>query len=281
MTAISSPAVLRKESPFEMLGIRVYALQMLDLNNLVAKAIAQNKRWVIAHHNLHSVYIYHRDETMREYFAQTDYTHIDGMYLVFLGKLLGLPLGLEHRTGYVDWMHPLMSEAAEKGWRVFYLGSKPGVAERSAQKLREQYPNLQIATAHGYFDINSDSAENQDILATINAYQPNLLMVGMGMPRQERWVLENRQHLSANAIVPCGAMMDYVAGEIPTPPRWTGRLGVEWLYRLLSEPKRLWFRYLVEPWFVLKVFLPEYRDYLLSLFGFSQSDEIRISDEKL
>jgi N-acetylglucosaminyldiphosphoundecaprenol N-acetyl-beta-D-mannosaminyltransferase len=164
---------------------------------------------------------------------------------------------------------------------VFYLGSKPGVAERSAQTLREQYPTLQIATAHGYFDSNSGSAENQDVLDTINAYQPNLLMVGMGMPRQERWVLENRKHLSANAIVPSGALMDYLAGEIPTPPRWTGRFGVEWLYRLLCEPKRLAFRYLIEPWFVLNVFLPEYRNYLLSLFNLSQSDDIRISDEKL
>jgi N-acetylglucosaminyldiphosphoundecaprenol N-acetyl-beta-D-mannosaminyltransferase len=281
MTAILGPAVLRKESPFEMLGVRVHALRMLDLNGLVAKAVAQDKNWIIANHNLHSVFLFHRDEKMREYFAKADYTHIDGMYLILLGKLLGLPLKPEHRTGYVDWLHPLMREAAQKGWRVFYLGSKPGVAERSAEILRTQYPDLQIATAHGYFDINSDSVENQNTLATINAYQPHLLMVGMGMPRQERWVVENRKDISANAIVTCGALMDYVAGEIPTPPRWTGQFGVEWLYRLLSEPKRLWFRYLVEPWFLLKVFLPEYRDHLLSLFNLSQSDDIRISDEKL
>jgi N-acetylglucosaminyldiphosphoundecaprenol N-acetyl-beta-D-mannosaminyltransferase len=72
----------------------------------------------------------------------------------------------------------------------------------------------------------------------------------MGMPRQEIWVLNNLEKLHAKVILTCGACMDYIAGEIPTPPRWMGRVGLEWLYRLLSEPGRLWKRYLVEPWFL-------------------------------
>ena len=75
-------------------------------------------------------------------------------------------------------------------------------------------------------------------------------MVGMSMPRQERWVLDNFERLNTNAILTAGATLDYAAGAVPTPPRWAGKLGLEWLFRLVAEPKRLWRRYLVEPWFL-------------------------------
>jgi N-acetylglucosaminyldiphosphoundecaprenol N-acetyl-beta-D-mannosaminyltransferase len=99
-------------------------------------------------------------------------------------------------------------------------------------------------------------------------------MVGMGMPRQEVWVLENREDIDARALFCCGALMDYVAGEIPTPPRWIGRLGFEWLYRLLSEPSRLWRRYLLEPWSVMERLTWSYLSstYLKSHAGVSSNE---------
>lgn len=235
-----------------MLGITVNALSISQLNALIAEAIVSNQRRIIAHHNLHSIYLYHHDYQMRAFYAKADYTHVDGMALVFLGRLLGLSLKREHRVTYADWIYPLISEAAQQGWRVFYLGSKPGVAEQGAKILQQKFPNLQIATAHGYFDACSDSEDNQAVLAAINAYQPHVLMVGMSMPRQERWVLDNLESIYAIAILPCGACMDYVAGAVPTPPRWAGRWGLEWLFRLIVEPGRLWRRYFVEPWFLLR-----------------------------
>lgn len=108
-----------------------------------------------------------------------------------------------------------------------------------------------MRTRHGYFDAQESSPDNQDVLKDIHSYGPQILLVGMGMPRQESWVMDNWDSLSGNAILCCGAALDYFSGEIPTPPRWMGQLGLEWLYRLGSEPKRLWHRYLVEPWFVL------------------------------
>jgi N-acetylglucosaminyldiphosphoundecaprenol N-acetyl-beta-D-mannosaminyltransferase len=89
------------------------------------------------------------------------------------------------------------------------------------------------------------------VIVDINAYAPHILMVGMGMPRQELWILENRHDLRVNVIMPSGAIMDYIAGALPTPPRWLGPLGLEWCYRLLAEPARLSRRYMLEPWFVL------------------------------
>ena len=243
--------------PLKMLGITVNALSIPQLNTLIAEAIERNQRWIIANHNLHSVYLYHHDAKMRGFYAKADYTHVDGMALVFLGRLLGLPLRREHRVTYADWLDPLIAEAAQQGWRVFYLGSKPGVAEEGARILQQRFPSLQIATAHGYFDPHPDSKENQAALAAIEAYQPHVLMVGMSMPRQEHWMLDNLNSLSANVILPSGAAIDYIAGAVPTPPRWAGRWGLEWLFRLIAEPKRLWRRYLVEPWFLLRLLLAD------------------------
>jgi N-acetylglucosaminyldiphosphoundecaprenol N-acetyl-beta-D-mannosaminyltransferase len=239
-----------KGASYKLLGVQVNALTIPDLNSLIADAVEQDEKWIIANHNLHSLYCYHHDPKMQAFYTKADYVHIDGMALVLLGKPLGLPFKREHRVTYADWVWPLMAEAAQQGWRVFYLGSKPGVAIQGASILREKFNGLQIASTHGYID----SHENGAVLAAINAYQPNLLMVGMGMPRQEHWILDNLKDIQTNVILTSGACIDYVAGAIPTPPRWMGRFGLEWLYRLFSEPKRLWRRYLLEPWFLAQLF---------------------------
>lgn len=252
---------MKKQSSYKFLGAQVDALSILDLNLLIEESIGKNEKWIIANHNLHSLYLFHNDPKMQAFYAKAEYTHIDSMPLVFIGKLLGFPIKREQRVTYADWVWPLMEEAVNKGWRVFYLGSKPGVAEQGASILRQRFPGLQIACAHGYIDRNKDSQENLSTLAAINAYKPHVLMVGMGMPRQEHWISENLEYIQTNAILTCGACIDYVAGVIPTPPRWMGKMGLEWLYRLLSEPRRLWSRYLVEPWFLCRLLLRELWDF--------------------
>lgn len=242
---------------YRLLGIRINPLTIPELNALIGKTINSNSHCIIASQNLHSIYLYHHQPNMQAFGTRVQYMRVDGMPIILLGKLLGYPLRREQRVTYVDWIHPLMAEATRQGWRVFYLGSKPDVVKHGANRLRKKFPGLQLSTADGYFDATVDSIENQKIIETINAYQPNVLMVGMGMPRQETWILENLDYINANVILTCGACMDYIAGAIPTPPRWMGRMGLEWLYRLWSEPKRLWQRYLLEPWFVAKLFFQD------------------------
>jgi N-acetylglucosaminyldiphosphoundecaprenol N-acetyl-beta-D-mannosaminyltransferase len=233
------------------LDISVHPHTVAELTSLVGDQIAQGGKCVIANHNLHSLYLYHREPKLRAFFHDVKWTHIDGMMLVALARLYGHRVDRRQRVTYVDWMVPLMESAVRNDWRVFYLGSAPGVAERGAVLLRQQFPQLQIQTTHGYFNTDPASGENQDILDRIDKYRPHLLMVGMGMPRQEYWIYDNYDRLSANVILPSGAAIDYVAGAIYTPPRWAGRAGLEWAFRLASEPRRLWSRYLVEPWFLL------------------------------
>lgn len=246
---------MNSRSVSKFLGIEVDELTQQELNAAVERVIENGARATIANHNLHSLYLFHRSRELREFFHASEYVHADGMGIVLLSRLCGGRLRREHRTTYADWLPVLMRLAAEKHWRVFYVGSKPGVAERGARVLREQCPGLQIETHSGYFDCGADSAENRRVIEQIAEARPHLLLVGMGMPRQEHWIARNLQALECNAILTAGAAIDYVAGAVPTPPRWAGRVGFEWLFRLAAEPKRLSKRYLVEPWYVAGLLL--------------------------
>jgi N-acetylglucosaminyldiphosphoundecaprenol N-acetyl-beta-D-mannosaminyltransferase len=238
---------------YHFLDIAVDALKLPDLDSLVDHGIARKNRVLIGNHNLHSLYLFHRSEAMRAFYAMADHIHADGISIIWLARFLGFPLDTAHRTGYVDWLPNIMANAQQNHWRVFYLGSRPNVLETGIGRLRQQWPGLQIDGRHGYFDKSTASADNLDVLRQIKQYQPDVLLVGMGMPVQETWIAENLSQLPPSAIVACGALMDFVAGAIPTPPRWLGSLGLEWAFRLVTEPRRLARRYLVEPWTVLRL----------------------------
>ena len=241
------------------LGVTLQPRSMPELNKLVEQGIRERQKWIIGNHNLHSLYLFHRHAKLREFYSRVRWTHIDGMPLVALGRLYGYPLERQHRVTLVDWTYPLMELAASKGWRVFHLGSSEGSAERGAARLRTLYPGLQIEVSGGYFDARYGSSENEAMLERINAYRPDLLMVGMGMPRQELWTQENYARLDAHVILASsGAALDYFAGAVPTPPRWSGRYGLEWVFRLVNEPRRLFSRYLIEPWYILLLLLLDY-----------------------
>ncbi|MEM0326370.1 MAG: WecB/TagA/CpsF family glycosyltransferase [Desulfurococcaceae archaeon] len=244
---------------YSILGVKVLTFTLQEWNDYIRHQIEHSSgKSVIVSHNLHSVYLHYHDERMK-LLHQHPLTcgHVDGMPLVWFGRLLGCPLRREHRITWVDWIDPLMAEAARCGWRVFYLGSTEEVAERGVEILRQRHPGLQIAYANGYFDASPNSPESQVRVEQINAFGTQLLIVGMGMPRQEHWILDNLDRLQVNVILTSGAAMEYVAGAVGTPPRWMGRVGLEWLYRFIEHPKRFWYRYLVEPWFIVWIMIKE------------------------
>ena len=232
-------SVLPAAPRYQFLDISVDALTRIDLDALLEDAIHRDKRLLIGNHNLHSLYLFHHSKAMRAFYAIADRVHADGISIVWLAKFFGVPLHAQHRTGYMDWLPSMMAAAQKNGWRVFYLGSRPEVLEEGLGKLRQQWPGLQVDGRHGYFDKSVRSLDNLEVLTAIADYQPDLLMVGMGMPLQEEWIVENFDHLPIAAVVACGALMDYVAGVALTPPRWLGPLGLEWAFRLSLEPRRL------------------------------------------
>lgn len=253
MTASEIPAL-------ELLGARVTPMTAATLHATIAEAIRTRRRCVIGHHNLHAIYLFHRDAKMRRFYAHADYVFIDGMPLVWLGRARGMPVHRGHRITSLDWLPPLLARAAAQGWRVMLLGGRPGTAARAAERLRGEHPGLEIAAEHGYFDPAPASAEGRAVLGRIADYAPQLLCVGMGMPRQEHWIHDHAEQLGPMVVVALGAFADYLAGEVPLPPRWLGPLGLEGLYRLVSTPRRVWRRYLLEPWALLPIVTRELRE---------------------
>jgi N-acetylglucosaminyldiphosphoundecaprenol N-acetyl-beta-D-mannosaminyltransferase len=236
----------------DVLGVRVTPYTIHQLNGLIKKCIDNNERRIIAHQNLHGVYYHYRDEELRAFYLGAYHVHVDSMPMILLARFMGYPVQRAQRVTFVDWTMPLFHEASSCGWRVFYLGSRPGVALQGRRILEKKFRNLDLIVRHGYFNDTPGHRENERVIQEINRFRPRILMVGMGMPKQERWIMRNFSRLHANVVISCGACMDYIAGVTPTPPRWLGRIGLEWLCRLVYEPRRLWKRNLYEPVFLLR-----------------------------
>jgi N-acetylglucosaminyldiphosphoundecaprenol N-acetyl-beta-D-mannosaminyltransferase len=248
-------AKLRISKRAEFLDIVIHPMTVHEFIELLCDGIRADQKWLIAHHNLHSLYLFHANPELKHYYERSQFTLADGMSLVLLARMYGNKLFRSQRVCYMDWWADMMDVAVLEKWRVFYLGSAPDVAKRGEQRLRQQFPGINLQVRHGFFDVSPGSDENRDVLKCLAEYKPNLLMVGMGMPRQELWIDANYSAIDANIILPTGATLDYIAGAIPTPPRWAGRFGLAWAFRLVSEPSRLAGRYLIEPWGVLALIL--------------------------
>lgn len=238
---------------YKFLDITVHTMTKERLYQIIRESIVNNCKVLVANHNLHSIYIYHHNSKMRSFYSQADYTMIDGMPIVFFGKLLKYPLERTNRITCLDWTSPVFQEASEKQWRIFYLGSKPKISQRGEKIIKKLFPKLQIQFHHGYFS----HTENEIIIHKINSFKTDILMVGMGMPRQEHWIYDNYCKISAKITFLKGGYLDYIAGSNYTPPRWLGNYSLEWLYRLMSDPTRLVTRYLLEPCYVINLLLKE------------------------
>jgi len=237
-------------SRLRLLGGEVDPLTPAEMLAATERFIVGGGTAVIANHNAHSLFLLPRAPALRAFFDEAELVQIDSRPMILWGRLIGLPLRPEHRSTYLDWREDFWATAATKGWRVFHVGGAPGVGERAAGAIRERWPAVDLAVHHGFFDIDPASADSRALREAIAAFDPDIILVGMGMPRQEQWIAANRSLIGRGVFFPIGAAFDYEAGVQTAAPRWTGRLGLEWLFRLLSQPRRLAFRYLVEPWFL-------------------------------
>lgn len=234
---------------WECLGIRFQLWTLSELTHLVVgQGESRDETLVVGYLNLHGAALARREPLMAEFYRAASAVHLDGMAMTWVARLAGVPAHRRHRVTYADWTIPLLQAAADRQRRVFFIGSRPEVIARAEEKLRLDIPGLDLACHHGFFDAASGSEDNRRILGQIGEFAPHILMVGMGMPRQEEWILAHRDQLDVDVVLASGACMDYIAGEVATPPRWAGRIGLEWLFRLSQEPARLAGRYLVEPW---------------------------------
>jgi N-acetylglucosaminyldiphosphoundecaprenol N-acetyl-beta-D-mannosaminyltransferase len=264
MTAAATVEPGARPARVRLLGGEVDLVTADQVMAFISARVAQGRGGLIANHNLHSLYLQRRLPRMRDFYRAADLIEADSKPLILWGRLLGAPIGGRHRCTYLDWRETFWARAQAHGWRVFYLGGAHGVAEQGATAVRARFPQVRLAVAHGYFDARAGSADNDQVLAEIAAFGAQVLLVGMGMPRQEQWIFDHAERLRPYVVLPVGAAFDYEAGVIPTPPRWLGRMGLEWAYRFVSEPGRLFTRYFLEPWALL---LPALEDIAARLSG--------------
>lgn len=157
----------------------------------------------------------------------------DGIGIVWGGRHLGYDI--KERVTGIDLLHQLCKEAPEEAWKIFLLGSAPGVADKAAQNLTLAYPGLQICgTHHGYFKDEDIPA----IIQKIRELDPHILFVSLGAPKQELWIKRYQEELGVPACIGVGGSLDVIAGQKKRAPGWMIKLNLEWLYRLASEPSR-------------------------------------------
>ncbi|MBN1842117.1 MAG: WecB/TagA/CpsF family glycosyltransferase [Deltaproteobacteria bacterium] len=213
--------------------------------------VRQEKPRKVLYVNAHCMVISRKDKVYRNILNNAHLVYADGISLVWGARLLGHYL--PGRLTAADFMPRFFSLFAEAGLRVYMLGARPGVAETAAQRLREDNPGLEIVgTQHGYFK----ERESERIIEGINRADPHILMVGMGVPYQEKWIDQHYDELNASVIWGVGALFDFLSGRLARGPQWLLASGFEWLCRLVAEPRRLWQRYLVGNllfvWYVLR-----------------------------
>jgi N-acetylglucosaminyldiphosphoundecaprenol N-acetyl-beta-D-mannosaminyltransferase len=249
-TASRHPFRLRRrpEERVHVLGAAMDLVKSAEVFHFASEQIAARRKAVVANHNLHSLHLIRNIPELRAFFELADLIEVDSVPVIFWARLVGRQSRRFHRCTYLDWRNEFWSAAQSKGWRVYFVGGAEGVGEKAIEQLHLEWPGLQVACHHGYFDIESDSPENDAVVEQINAFAPQILLVGMGMPRQEIWIKRNYDRLAPCVMFTVGGALDYEAGVQAPSPRWLGQLGLEWMFRLAMNPRRMFHRYCVEPW---------------------------------
>ncbi|MCA9941234.1 MAG: WecB/TagA/CpsF family glycosyltransferase [Anaerolineales bacterium] len=225
-------------------NVPVDALTVDQLHAWILRSVRRNERALVLNVNVHALNLAYEQGWFADYLNQAEIVFCDGAGVMLAARLLGFHI--PERITYADWMWQFAAFAAEHQLSFYFLGGQPGVAAAAGDKLRARFPDLRIAgIQHGYFDKTPGSSENEAVVQEISRLQPNILLMGLGMPLQERWLQENWPRLNANIALTGGAVFDYLSGQLQRAPAWMTNNGLEWLGRLLIEPKRLWRRYVL------------------------------------
>jgi N-acetylglucosaminyldiphosphoundecaprenol N-acetyl-beta-D-mannosaminyltransferase len=237
---------------FQVLGVRVHAVQMSD-------AVKQLRSWIdgpqgitryVSVMAMHVIAESRQNDHFRLILNTADLVVPDGMPFVWLGRLHGFPL--RRRVCGAELMASFC-RATGTTYRHFLFGGTPGVAERLAQALYEKYGIVIAGTYTPPFRVLTD-AEEEELATLVDEASPDVFWVGLSSPKQEKWMYEHRHKLRVPVMLGVGAAFDMNSGNLPRAPEWMRENGLEWLFRLGSEPRRLWRRYLITipkaMWFV-------------------------------
>ena len=241
-----------------ILGVKVDLISLDDLIQYVLLTVHGQRKAIITYVNVHAVNIAFEQNWFKNFINQCQVVFCDGYGVKWAANFLNGEV-LQRLTP-PNWFGRLAGECVEHEISLFFLGTRQAIVEKAAVALEEKYPRLKIVGVHhGFFNKEPMCSENQEVLAAINSVCPDILVVGFGMPAQEKWILENWNQLQVKVVIPVGAFFDYLAGDVVRAPHWMTDHGLEWFGRLVIEPRRLWRRYLLgNPIFLWRVLLQRF-----------------------
>jgi N-acetylglucosaminyldiphosphoundecaprenol N-acetyl-beta-D-mannosaminyltransferase len=236
-----SSAGAPQDDRVDVLGVGVSAINQDDAVATIERWICARSRNYVCITGVHGVMESRRDHELRRIHNEAGMVTPDGMPLVWVSHLLG-----RNRTSRVygpDLMRKMSAVSARRGYRQFYYGGAEGVAVRLERVLVNAHPELDVAgvLCPPFRELTPE--EDQAIVEAINATRPDIVWVGLSTPKQEFWMARHLGRIDAPVMIGVGAAFDFLAGTKRQAPLWMQRNGLEWLFRLCSEPRRLWRRY--------------------------------------
>jgi N-acetylglucosaminyldiphosphoundecaprenol N-acetyl-beta-D-mannosaminyltransferase len=228
-----------------LLGVGIDDVDMKGAVSMIENEVAKHSGGYAVTPNVDHLVKLQKDRDFKKIYDEAACVFADGMPLLWAGKFLGTPF--RAKISGSDLFPELCSVAAEKGYRLFFMGGRPGAADKAAEVLRGKYPGLIVAGTYcPPMGFEKDPVENAKIVRMIRDAKTEILFVGLGAPKQEKWVYDHRAEYDAGVSIGIGVTFEFVAGMVKRAPVWMQNAGLEWFWRLVMEPRRLWKRYLVD-----------------------------------
>ncbi len=231
----------------EILGVGIDRIDSQQALQQIGEFIENGEPHQIVTANAEIIYQASKNEKMRNVINAAQMVTADGSGVVWASRQLGQPLA--QRVTGIDLVNSICQQSAKEKWKIYILGSAPGVAATAAVNIRNKFPGCNIiGTHHGYFN----AKEEKQILAELEQLKPDVLFVALGAPKQEYWIADHIQKLGIPVAMGIGGSMDVLSGNVKRAPKWMQKMSLEWLYRLLIQPTRFK-RVLALPKFMLAV----------------------------
>jgi exopolysaccharide biosynthesis WecB/TagA/CpsF family protein len=227
-----------------LFGIPIDNLTMREAVAEIEKLIVTGGPSLVVTPNTHHITLLASQPDFRSAYAAADLVLPDSIPLIWSSRLFGCPL--RERVAGADIPEAFCRVAAQKGYGLFLLGAAPGVADQAADFLARKNPGLRVAgVCSPPWGFERRREQDEEVVRKIRAARPDVLFVALGSPKGEVWAWEHRAAAGVPVTVCCGAALDFISGHKKRAPRWIQKLGLEWFYRLMHEPRRLWRRYLI------------------------------------
>jgi len=217
-----------------LLGVKIHRVTMGKTLEAICRFIESGKPHMVVTADASMVAMARKDDELRQIINSADLVTPDGSGLLWGAKTLGMPLA--ERVSGVDISRGICRMSGDMGFSIFFLGSDPGVAAAASENLRKHYPDMRVAgTHHGYFKPEEDA----EIVQMVRQSGAGVLLAGMGIPRQEKWISKHLADLGVTVAIGVGGSMDVFSGKVKRAPKWMQDHGLEWVYRLCQDPSKI------------------------------------------